>query len=215
MLKAFLNFCRKLGLFKEPATLPPTALDVTPVPAATLPPQPQLSGAKRPVGFSFTNALELISYLQSTRKGSRSWKYIVLHHSETDNINKKDCFDAIREYHIKHNGWSEIGYHLVLELVGDQPTVRLGRPLSTAGAHTVGMNHEAIGICVVGNFDHYKPEPALWNLELQIVRTLMQLYSIPKDKVVGHRETYSLLNKPIAKTCPGARFDLNAFRALL
>ena len=52
----------------------------------------------------------------------------------------------IREWH-KARGWDEIGYHYFIRREG---TVEAGRPLDSQGAHVVGHNHEAVGICLVG-----------------------------------------------------------------
>ena len=40
--------------------------------------------------------------------------------------------DTIRDWHLKR-GWSDIGYHYVIELDG---TIGIGRPIERSGAHT-------------------------------------------------------------------------------
>lgn len=57
--------------------------------------------------------------------------------------------DEIRRWHVE-KGWSDIGYHYVIELDGK---VQTGRPLARAGAHVKGHNHDSIGICYVGGLD--------------------------------------------------------------
>ncbi len=52
----------------------------------------------------------------------------------------------IREWH-KARGWDDIGYHYVIRRDG---TVESGRPLESQGAHVLGHNHEAVGVCMVG-----------------------------------------------------------------
>lgn len=53
----------------------------------------------------------------------------------------------IRRWHVKGNGWKDIGYHFVIHLDG---TIELGRPIAEVGAHCAGHNAESIGICYVG-----------------------------------------------------------------
>lgn len=53
----------------------------------------------------------------------------------------------IRKWHMEGNGWSDIGYHLVIKRDGD---VEQGRPMDIKGAHVKGHNTGSIGICLVG-----------------------------------------------------------------
>lgn len=53
----------------------------------------------------------------------------------------------IRDWHVNDNGWSDIGYHFVINRKG---IVELGRPVKFAGAHVRGHNQDSIGICLVG-----------------------------------------------------------------
>lgn len=61
--------------------------------------------------------------------------------------------ETIKSWHVKGNGWSDIGYHFVIELDG---AVKNGRPLHRSGAHTKGHNATSIGICYVGGVDKDK-----------------------------------------------------------
>jgi len=58
--------------------------------------------------------------------------------------------EAIKQWHTdpkpKGRGWTDIGYHWVIERSGD---LKPGRSESRKGAHTLGHNDE-IGICLCG-----------------------------------------------------------------
>ena len=56
---------------------------------------------------------------------------IMLHCSAT--VEGKDySVDTIRKWHVDGRGWSDIGYHYVIQLDG---TISQGRPITRAGAH--------------------------------------------------------------------------------
>jgi len=61
--------------------------------------------------------------------------------------------ETIKSWHIKGNGWSDIGYHFIIELDG---SVKEGRPIHRSGAHTKGHNANSIGVCYVGGIDKDK-----------------------------------------------------------
>ncbi len=108
--------------------------------------------------------------------------------------------ETIKSWHVKGNGWSDIGYHYVIELDG---TVKKGRPMHRSGAHTKGHNTGSIGVCYVGGIDISK-KPKDTRTEAQ--RTAMDelinelLVEYPNATVHGHNE-FS------AKACPS--FDVS------
>lgn len=137
-------------------------------------------------------------------------KHIILHHSLTKDgqtVNTR----AIRRWHIEHNGWSDIGYHFVIEKVQNEIEIFCGRMLGQRGAHVKesGMNSKSFGICFVGNYDLAPPPPDMWNKGLLLVRSLMGTFNIPRTNVRGHKDYAPY------KSCPGDRFDLDAFRRSL
>lgn len=56
--------------------------------------------------------------------------------------------DIIRKWHIEERGWSDIGYHYVIERKNGD--LQAGRDFSKSGAHTLGQNKE-IGLCLCGD----------------------------------------------------------------
>lgn len=107
--------------------------------------------------------------------------------------------EEIRRWHTD-KGWSDIGYHFVLDRQGD---VCVGRPVERVGAHAKGHNKNSIGICLIGGFgsdaddkfeEHYTDlqRKALDNL----IKDLTDTHS--NAKIRGHNEVSS-------KACPGFR----------
>ncbi|MEH3098884.1 DUF7940 domain-containing protein [Sphingomonas adhaesiva] len=95
---------------------------------------------------------------------------------------------TIRAWHLA-KGWSDIGYHFVIDLDG---TIELGRPLMQAGAHVAGHNARSIGICYVGGLaaDGKTPAdtrtPAQKAALVQLLLVLRRRWRIAEIK--GHRD---------------------------
>ncbi|KKM79224.1 hypothetical protein LCGC14_1352120 [marine sediment metagenome] len=136
-------------------------------------------------------------------------RFIILHHSLTkDSITVS--WNAIRRHHIYENGWVDIGYHFGIELVGtDNYEIIMGRMLNETGAHCrdKSMNRKSLGICVIGNYDKSHVPDRQWRKTCHLVRSLMEIYNIDHDKVLGHREVTE-----DNRTCPGSFFDMDKFR---
>ena len=129
---------------------------------------------------------------------------IILHHSATHDGTATN-WNQIRFYHTALRGWKNVGYHYGLELIGNEYEILLGRFENENGAHCIGHNRTALGICLVGNFELNPVPPDQYQLVLKLVRQLMRNHHITIQKVYGHRELADTL-------CPGRYFDLNAFR---
>ena len=152
-------------------------------------------------------------------------KFIVIHHSATLD-GKTFEWQAIRNYHINTLGWKDIGYHFGIEKINEQYEILIGRNMLEVGAHTYGINSISLGICLVGNFDADKVPNQQLLKALELTKTLMKIFKIPIENVIGHREVYVLCQEGLvncdkkiieenAKTCPGLNFSMNYFRELL
>tara|TARA_R110000796_G_scaffold213144_1_gene329240 strand:- start:266 stop:667 length:402 start_codon:yes stop_codon:yes gene_type:complete len=105
---------------------------------------------------------------------------------------------TIKEWHTA-KGWSDIGYHYVIELDGTRVE---GRPIEIIGAHCLGQNKFSIGICYVGGMNKSMSKPKDTRTEEQKV-SLTELINELKSKfdlsVHGHNEFSN-------KACPS--FDV-------
>ena len=79
--------------------------------------------------------------------------------------------------------------------------------MNETGAHCRQnrMNHRSLGICFIGNLDNDEPPKEQWDLGLKLVSSLMDVFKIPKDKILGHNHFAKY------KTCPGKKFSVNEF----
>lgn len=170
-------------------------------------------------------------------------KWIVVHHSFSSDGEIRN-WDAIRKYHMSYrsNGniiteeeynfkqgrgegglqkpWADIGYHFGIENVNGKLEVLTGRLIGESGAHATGkdpydFNKISVGICLIGNYDNDPPSEDRLKLVASLCRQLQLEYGIPRDQVIGHRETFVKRGVPVEKSCPGRMFDMEAFRSRL
>lgn len=120
--------------------------------------------------------------------------------------------ETIRDYHIRHNGWRDIGYHWVIEEDG---TCMPGRPEDDIGAHAEGFNDHSIGICVTGDGDYAAFLPSQLATLIRKCAQICGERRLPGIRVIGHRETGQYGGPPVYKTCPGKLIDMNEIRRLV
>lgn len=102
---------------------------------------------------------------------------------------------TIRHWHVNERGWSDIGYHYVIELDGK---IVNGRPEDRSGAHVKGHNSDSIGICYVGGVDvNMKSKDTRNDLQKESMQLLLKVLKLkyPKALILGHRDFSS-------KDCP-------------
>jgi len=133
---------------------------------------------------------------------------IIIHHSLT--IDRKTLsWSAIRNYHIQHNGWLDIGYHAGIEMVGNEYECLYGRPTTMDGAHTAGANYDSLGFCFVGNYDRVQPSPEMLAIACRrVLAPWIINFNIKLDNVKPHRDFAD-------KSCPGKLFDMDDLRSML
>lgn len=133
--------------------------------------------------LQFKNAL-------STRKRTNN---IAIHHAAA-----KSCgAETIHKWHLA-NGWSGIGYHLVVRKDG---TIERGRPIHTVGAHVSNHNSYTVGICFEGNFQEEQMNDVQYKAGAKAIAYVMKLYGLKGNAVKGHKEF-------MATGCPGQYFPL-------
>lgn len=139
---------------------------------------------------------------------SQRWTHIIVHHSATDEGDSL-LFDKA---HL-HKGWDGVGYHFIIDngtkgRADGQIEVSPRWLKQIPGAHCKadGMNERAIGICLVGNFNHDRPSARQMDALVDLVKKLKRHYRIPFSSIKGHGQVRG------AKTdCPGKKFPWNSF----
>jgi flagellar hook assembly protein FlgD len=147
----------------------------------------------------------------------------VVHH--TVNANNYTCAQAasivrgIEVYHVKSNGWNDIGYNLLVDRCGQIYEGRYGGvDKNVIGAHSQGFNTGSVGVALIGTYDSTGPTAAerqalvsvlAWRLDVAHIDPLSTVTyasggnakfpagtQVKLRAVSGHRDTYST-------DCPG------------
>ena len=97
--------------------------------------------------------------------------------------------EAVRKYHMEHNGWKDIGYHYLIYIDG---SIHAGRPIDQKGAHCKNHNEGTVGICYVGGLlPNKKPFDTRTNAQKTALRELVTALKIcfpTIKKVSGHHD---------------------------
>ncbi len=150
-------------------------------------------------------------------------RYLFFHTAAAD-LDNVDA-DRIDEWH-RARGWSGIGYHYVI--IDDSHRrlrdgeVQPGRPENRSGAHVLGVNSISLGICCVGHGDKRDFTAAQKRSLVRLLGDLARKYSVPVERVLGHREVNDLVDAGLveeiyrtSKTCPGKKVDTDEIRTLV
>ena len=168
---------------------------------------------------------------ESIRRGSPSYNGTVkvgfVHHTASSNDYTREQAAAmvrgIYAYHVKSNGWSDIGYNYLVDRFGRAYEGRAGGlEKFVVGAHTGGFNRDSFGVSLLGDFSTVPPsEETLGTLSRVLAWKLGSAYRAPLGKAVltsagggtsryssGSQVTFDVISghRDAGSTaCPGAK----------
>ena len=143
-------------------------------------------------------------------------RYSIVHHTAGTNSYSRSEAPAIMRgiqlYHVKSNGWNDIGYNFLVDRFGTIYEGRYGGiDRNVVGAHAKGFNTGSVGVAVIGSFESEEIPAAAeaslasllaWRLDLAHVDPLTTLTVISSGSdrfpsgiptflrvVSGHRDT--------------------------
>ena len=130
---------------------------------------------------------------------------ITVHHTagpcfwETSTAATATLIRNIQKFHQNERRWADIGYHYVIDRVGN---IWQGRSLQYQGAHAGGsLNEGNIGGAVLGNFCVQKPTAAQYSSLALLVETLCMHLRLSPGRVFTHAEIADTAN--LTTRCPG------------
>ena len=141
---------------------------------------------------------------------------LTLHHAaccSADDIEEgKDQVRWIQDFHQNGRGWSDIGYHFLVDRAGN---IYQGRPETVIGAHVGGANTGNIGVCLLGCY--HPPEVSCFQtITPESRQSIVEIFSWVSDTygqspavLLGHRDYFG------TTACPGDNIwiELPRFRA--
>ena len=85
-------------------------------------------------------------------------RFAVIHHTvNTNNYTPAESAAIVRGdyvYHVKGNGWNDIGYNFLVDKYGQVFEGRYGGiDRAVVGAHALGFNYGSVGIALIGTYD--------------------------------------------------------------
>ena len=191
----------------SPSAAPPRTLSIASSPPLTLRPAWRANEAIKRAGPTYAQAV----------------RFAVVHHTAGSNsytaAESAAIVRAIQTYHVKGNGWNDIGYNFLVDKYGRVFEGRYGGiEQNVVGAHAEGFNTGSVGIALLGTYGSAKPSAkafdaiaalVAWRLDVAHVDPLARLSwvsggnarfpsgtAVPLAAVSGHRDTGPT-------TCPG------------
>lgn len=136
---------------------------------------------------------------------------ITVHH-EAKEFNGTTLDDTLRqirniqEYHQRGRKWADIGYHFVIDRIGN---IIEGRSVALQGAHAGERNKKGespnsgnIGISLLGNYNVQKTTPAQEKSLRELIQHLEKKYSISNSELYSHNDIKQKY-KLGGTACPG------------
>lgn len=133
-----------------------------------------------------------------------SIKRVILHHSES----KHGSVKLFRHIHVHDNGWSDIGYNVVIGngwgMIDGE--IMPGRDLCYAGAHTKWRNADSIGVCLVGSFMETEPSPKQYESLIRLLTEYCFMFNLDPLGQDKHGYVISAHRDYRPTDCPGDSF---------
>jgi hypothetical protein len=152
-------------------------------------------------------------------------RFALVHHTAGSNSysasQSASIVRAIEVYHVRGNGWHDIGYNFLVDRYGQIFEGRYGGiDRAVMGAHAQGFNYGSVGVALIGTYSSTAPTAAArgalvrllaWRLDVDHVDPLSKVTAVSSGNpryargravsmraVSGHRDAYPT-------SCPGSR----------
>ena len=94
--------------------------------------------------------------------------------------------EKIKEWHVKENGWSDVGYHFIITRSGE---LQKARSEEYQGAHAPKVNFRSLAVCLIGGTDNKQQWENNFTDEQfttlkSLIGDLVKKYEI--KKIIGH-----------------------------
>ena len=196
-------------------------------PEAVAPPARRLAATQVPLAPSIVTRAEWRAD-ESIVRGSPSYAdelaFAVVHHTAgttpTSPSQSAAVVRGVMTYHVRSNGWNDVGYNFLVDPFGQIFEGRAGGVTrNVIGAHAQGFNTGSVGIALLGSYDAKAPAPAArdaiagllaWRLDLAHVDPASRVTRVSSGSSKWAAGTAVALNavsghRDVGLTaCPGA-----------
>src|SRR5262249_38619441 len=122
-----------------------------------------MTGSPPPVSRAAWGANEAIR--RAAPSYARSLQFAVVHHTAGSNsytaAQSAAIVRGIDVYHVKGNGWNDIGYNFLVDKYGQVFEGRYGGvDKNVVGAHAGGFKAGSVGVALIGTYQSTAPAPA-------------------------------------------------------
>jgi hypothetical protein len=120
------------------------------------------------------------SIRQSSPQYADTLRFAVIHHTAGANAYTQEeapaVVRAIELYHVKANGWNDIGYNFLVDRFGTVYEGRYGGiDTNVVGAHALGFNRGSVGIAVLGTYIDAPPPAAAMDALVRLLAWRLDL----------------------------------------
>ena len=117
-------------------------------------------------------------------------KLAVVHHTATTNAyscaRSGSIVRGIEVYHVKGNGWDDIGYNFLVDACGQVFEGRWGGiERNVVGAHSGGFNSGTVGVSMIGNFERATPSRAQQDALVKLLAWRLDVGHVDPRSTVG------------------------------
>ena len=107
-------------------------------------------------------------------KYTRTVRVAFVHHTADSNkYTRRQAPAIVRSiyaYHVKSNGWCDVGYSFIVDKFGQVYEGRYGgMNLPVLGAHTAKYNSDSFGVSLLGNYETVKPGSAIQDAAARVI----------------------------------------------
>ena len=154
---------------------------------------------------------------ESIRSGAPSYgqaQMAFIHHTAGANGYSAESVPSILRgiyaYHVKTNGWSDIGYNVLVDRFGRAWEGRAGGlDKAVIGAQTLNHNSWSFGVSAIGDYTSLAPSSATLDAIERVVAWKLSIHGMPAtgtvsvnghtyQRITGHRDAYGN-----STSCPG------------
>jgi hypothetical protein len=118
-------------------------------------------------------------------------KLAVVHHTAGSNnytpAQAAAIVRGIEEYHVRGNGWNDIGYNFLVDRFGNVYEGRTGGiDKNVIGAHAEGFNTGTVGVALIGNFAATTPPKAMQDALVRLLAWRLDLAHVDPLSTVAY-----------------------------